>query len=77
MVLHVKKPINSFYKDYSDNPIAVFDAIKIASLMAKPIIKPSKPTTQKQDWLANNSSKEIEKRRVEFKFYCIFGTFDI
>ena len=38
-VQHLKKLINSFYKDHLDKPIATFPAIDIMPPMARPTIK--------------------------------------
>ena len=46
-VQHLRKLICSFYKDHLNKPTAMFSAINTASLMARPIIKLTKPLKQK------------------------------
>ena len=46
-IQHLKKIINSFYKDYLYKLIAIFKAMNIVLLMARPIIKPIAKTALK------------------------------
>lgn len=61
-IQHFRKLINFFYKNYFDNSITISESIAIASLMIRPIIKPTnKPNIkQKQDQLANSTNKEAK-----------------
>ena len=47
-VQHLRRLINSFYKDHPDKPIATFLAIDTAPPMARPIVNPTEPPKQKQ-----------------------------
>ena len=48
IVWHLKKPINSFHKKHLEKTIETFSLINFAPLMAKLIVKPSKPITKQK-----------------------------
>ena len=47
-VQHLKKLINSFYKDHPEKPTSTFSPIDSAPLIARPTVKPTKPTTKQK-----------------------------
>ena len=61
MVQHLRKLINSFYKDYPDKPIATSLAINIAPPIARLTVKSTLPTKQKQRQPANSTNKQAKK----------------
>ena len=60
-VQYLRKLINLFHKDYLDKLIATSPIIKTTPPMARLIIKPTKPTKQKQGQLANSINKRAKK----------------
>ena len=62
---HLKKLIRSFYKDHSDKPIATFEVIDTAPLMARPTVQSIATATalskQKRGHAANSPNKQTKK----------------
>ena len=51
--------MNSFYKDQPEKPTATYPPIDSALPMARPTVKPTRPTTKrKQGRPANNANKQ-------------------
>ena len=58
VVQHLKKLINSFYKEHPEKPIATSSSIDSALPMANPTAKPTRLTTKwKRGQLANSPNK--------------------
>ena len=80
-VQHLRKHINFFDKNHSNNPTAISKAIDTAPAMGRPMIKPrAKPTAlkQKQSQLSGNSTnKQTKKNLTAFGFYRVFGFFEV
>ena len=60
-IQHLKKLINSFYKDHPENPMAISPAINSAPPMAKPTVKPTKPITKRKRGQSTNSANKRAK----------------
>ena len=60
-VQHLKKLIRLFHKDHPEKLTATFPPINSALPMARPTIKPTRPTKQKQGQPANSPNKQAKK----------------
>ena len=59
-VQHLKKLINSFYKELPEKPTAIFPPIDFTLLMARPTVKPTRPSTKrKRSRPANSANKQV------------------
>lgn len=62
LIQYLKKLIRSFYKNYSDKLIVIFEAIDTALLIVKPTIRPTvKPIKQKKCQSANTTNNQAKK----------------
>ena len=61
-IQYLKKLINSFYKKHLEKPTATSPSINSAPPMARPIVKPTRPTITKRnrDQPVNNASKQAK-----------------
>ena len=70
-VQHLRKLISSFYKNHLDKSTATSPAINTAPPMARPTIKPAKPSKRKRGRSANSTNKQA-KKWAAFEFYRVF-----
>ena len=61
-IQHLKKPINFFYKKHSEKQTATFLSIDYILPMARPIVKPSGPTTKWKRGQPVNSVNSVNKQ---------------
>lgn len=59
---HLKRMINFYHKEHSEKSIAIFSSIDIASPMARPTIKSTKPAKRKRACQAKISTNKRTKR---------------
>ena len=60
-VQYLRKLIHSFHKNHSKRPIITFPPVNSALPMARPTIKSTRPTKQKQGQLASSNNKWAKK----------------
>ena len=72
VIQHLRKLINPFYKDHLDKLTATSPVIDIATPMARPTVKPTKPTKKKRRRPANSINKQAKKSWAAFDFYRVF-----
>ena len=76
-VQHLTKLISSFHKDHPDKPTATSPTIDTAPPMARPTVKPTKSSKQRQRWPANSTNKRTKKNWAAFDFYRVFGQIQV
>ena len=64
VVQHLKKLINSFYKEHLEKPTATSPPINSALPMARPIVKPTRPITKRKRGRPANSADKWARNWV-------------
>ena len=69
---HLRKLINLSHKDYPDKLVVTSPAINTVPPIARPTVKPTELTKQKQRWSTISTNKRAKKNRAAFDFYHVF-----
>ena len=59
-VMHLQKIISTFHKDHPEKPMAIFLPLDSALPMAKPSVKPAKPSTKQKRGCPTGSTKQAK-----------------